>query len=175
MRRLAVLALLLLLTGCALLPDPLAGRRPDGPHDRDPARVGPEYRLGPVPSFGADPEADGGFVVFFRTQDGWCTRHASGMTCQGGDPKLPQGFLGITSTMSDGERLCIESVTGHDVVSLRVSDGVGEAVDLEPLKGSAQAPVNVFSACWRPAIDPDTLTATAFDANGDRVPSGFPG
>ena len=130
-------------------------------------RVGPRVVLGVVPVVG-DPARDRGQLVYFRTEDGWCTEFGSGMGCSGGGPAVPEGFSGVGG--SEGpEGTCIEAVTGKDVVRIEASPRTAPSVVLAPLPGSAEAPVNGFAVCWADRIAFDDIDVRAFDADGDPV------
>ena len=132
-----------------------------------PDAVGPEVRMGPIPVFGAEGAIDeAGTLVWFQTADGWCTRRPGSTGCVGGgDDRLPTGYSGMGFD-SGPDQTCVESVTGTDVTSLEITHANG-TVTLEPLDTAGPTPVNVFAACWRPAIDPEGLKVSAFNADGD--------
>lgn len=153
------LVLATFVVGCAVVP----GLGRDGPQ-----RVGPEVELGPIPVFGDEP-GHGGHMVFFRTVDGWCTRRGNGGGCVGGTGGLPTGLSGVGADLGP-DQMCIETVAGKRVVLLEVVPDVGHAVTLEPLRGSEDAPVNVFAACWRPPMD-DGATVRGLDAVGGLIGS----
>ncbi len=155
------------LSGCGFLAE-MAPGGVGGPMDV--ARVGPRIVLGAVPIVG-DPARDRGQMVFFQTEDGWCTEFADGMGCSGGGPGLqvPEGFSGVGGTEGP-EGTCIEAVTGKGVVRIEASPRTAPSVVLAPLPGSAEAPVNAFAVCWADRVAFDDIHVRAFDADGDPIP-----
>ncbi len=172
MRGQVLVALLVItLSGCGfvaeLLPGGAEGPGVGGPMDVE--RVGPRIVLGSVPTVG-DPARDQGEMVFFQTEDGWCTEFGSGMGCSGGGGmQVPEGFSGVGGTEGP-EGTCIEAITGKDVVRIEASPRTAPSVVLAPLPGSAEAPVNGFAVCWADRVAFDDVHVRAFDADGDPVP-----
>lgn len=138
--------------------------------DRGMEPVGPRIELGPVRTFGAGDVAGLGDapMVFFETRDGWCLESPQGGSCAGGGGLPTQGFTGFGGTEGP-DRTCIEAMTGKDVVELVVDTGDGTTTRLPPLPGSADAPVNVFAACWAAALPFEQITAEAFGADGQPI------
>lgn len=159
----AAVALAVTTSACVLVPGM------GGAPEMDTAPVGPRIELGPVPTFHDDGTAEPGHrVTFFQTRDGWCTESRNGGSCSGGGGIPTEGFSGLSG--SEGpDGTCFETVTGKDVVELRVETPDGRWTTLPPLAGSEEAPVAVFAACWSRQIPFDDLVVEARGADGEVV------